>query len=209
MEIISEARQRIPSTVGPSNPALAGEEAKRVAQHLLDQARTNADGLLANAQQRMDEVEDREALLHARGESADSRAESLSLQEAGLAVREAEAHERERELRLREEQLHASEDRLTREREALESREEMVSWNTAELSRHHEELQQREDSLQECMDRMLVQRRVTMEQEFERRCAEYIKMCRADFRSKTDTALARYKQTRDALERRSTTWRLS
>jgi cell division septum initiation protein DivIVA len=50
MEIISKARQRIPSTVGPPNPALAGEEAKRVAQHLLDQARTNADGLLANAQ---------------------------------------------------------------------------------------------------------------------------------------------------------------
>jgi cell division septum initiation protein DivIVA len=49
MEIISEARQRIPSTVGPPNPALAGEEAKRAAQHLLDQARTNADGLLANA----------------------------------------------------------------------------------------------------------------------------------------------------------------
>jgi cell division septum initiation protein DivIVA len=66
MEIISEARQRIPSTVGPPNLALAGEEAKRAAQHLLDQARTNADGLLANAQQRLDEVEDREALLHAR-----------------------------------------------------------------------------------------------------------------------------------------------
>jgi cell division septum initiation protein DivIVA len=79
MEIISEACQRIPSTVGPSNPALAGEEAKRAAQHLLDQARTNAYGLLANAQQRLDEVEDREALLHAREESANSRAESLSL----------------------------------------------------------------------------------------------------------------------------------
>jgi vacuolar-type H+-ATPase subunit H len=49
MEIISEERQRIPSTVGPPNPALAGEEAKRAAQHLLDQARTNVDGLLANA----------------------------------------------------------------------------------------------------------------------------------------------------------------
>jgi polyhydroxyalkanoate synthesis regulator phasin len=100
MEIISEARQRIPSTVGPPNPTLAEEEAKRAAQHLLDQARTNADGLLANAQQRLDEVEDREALLHAHEESADSRAESLSLQEAGLTVREAEAHERERGLRL-------------------------------------------------------------------------------------------------------------
>jgi F0F1-type ATP synthase membrane subunit b/b' len=49
MEIISEACQKIPPTVGPPNTALAGEEAKRVAQHLLDQARTNADGLLANA----------------------------------------------------------------------------------------------------------------------------------------------------------------
>jgi cell division septum initiation protein DivIVA len=86
MEIVSEARQRIPSTVGPPNPALAGEEAKRVAQHLLDQARTNADGLLANAQQRLEEVEDREALLHAREESTDSRTEGLSLQEAGLTV---------------------------------------------------------------------------------------------------------------------------
>jgi hypothetical protein len=93
-------------------------------------------------------------------------------------------------------------DRLTREREALESREEMVSRSTAELSRHHKELQQREDSLQERMDRMLIQRRVTMEQEFERRCTEYIETCRADFRSKTDTALARYKQTRDTLERK-------
>jgi F0F1-type ATP synthase membrane subunit b/b' len=79
MEIISEPRQRIPSAVGAPNPALAGEEAKRAAQHLLDEARTNADGLLANAQQRLDEVEDREALLHAREESANSRAESLSL----------------------------------------------------------------------------------------------------------------------------------
>jgi F0F1-type ATP synthase membrane subunit b/b' len=31
MEIISEACQRIPSTVGPPNPALAREEAKRAA----------------------------------------------------------------------------------------------------------------------------------------------------------------------------------
>jgi hypothetical protein len=78
----------------------------------------------------------------------------------------------------------------------------MVSRNTAELSRHHEELQQREDSLQERMDRMLVQRRVTMEQEFERRRAKYVETCCTDFRSKTDTALARYKQTRDTLERK-------
>jgi hypothetical protein len=94
-EIISAARQRIPSIVGPPNPALAGEEAKRAAQHLLDQARTNADGLLANARQRLEEAEDREALLHAREESADSHAESLSLQEARIAVQEAEVCRRE------------------------------------------------------------------------------------------------------------------
>jgi vacuolar-type H+-ATPase subunit H len=110
MEIVSEARQRILPTVGAPNLALAREEAKWAAQHLLDEARTNADGLLANAQQRLDEVEDREALLHAHEESADSRAESLSLQEAGHTVREAEAHDREQGLRLREEQLHALED---------------------------------------------------------------------------------------------------
>jgi hypothetical protein len=98
MKITSEARQKIPPTVGPPNPALAGEEAKWAPQHLLDQAKMNTDGLLANAQQRLDEVEDREALLHAREESADSRAESLSLQEAGLAVQEAEAREREQGL---------------------------------------------------------------------------------------------------------------
>jgi cell division septum initiation protein DivIVA len=79
MEIVSEVRQRIPSTVRPPNPALAGEEAKRATQHLLDQARTNTDGLLANAQQRLEEVEDREALLHACEESADSCTEGLSL----------------------------------------------------------------------------------------------------------------------------------
>jgi hypothetical protein len=40
-----------------------------------------------------------------------------------------------------------------------------------------------------------------MEQEFEWRHADYIETCHADFRSKTDTALARYKQARDTLER--------
>jgi cell division septum initiation protein DivIVA len=93
-EIISAMRQRIPSIVGPLNPALAGEEAKRAAQHLLDQARTNADGLLAIARQRLEEAEEREALLHACEESFDSRAESLGLQEAGLAVWEAEVRDR-------------------------------------------------------------------------------------------------------------------
>jgi hypothetical protein len=40
-----------------------------------------------------------------------------------------------------------------------------------------------------------------MEQEFEWRCTETIKACRADFHSKTDVALVRYKQGREALER--------
>jgi hypothetical protein len=53
------------------------------------------------------------------------------------------------------------------------------------------------------MDRMLNQWRVTMEQEFERRHTEYIESCRADFCSKTDTALARYKQGRETLERQA------
>jgi hypothetical protein len=48
---------------------------------------------------------------------------------------------------------------------------------------------------------MLNQRRISMEQEFERRRAENLEACRANFRSKTDTALVRYKQGREALER--------
>jgi hypothetical protein len=51
------------------------------------------------------------------------------------------------------------------------------------------------------MDRMLNQRRISLEQEFERRRAENLRVCRADFRSKTDAALVRYKQGREALER--------
>jgi hypothetical protein len=43
------------------------------------------------------------------------------------------------------------------------------------------------------MDRMLNQRRITLEQEFERRHAEYLEACHADFRTKTDAALVRYK----------------
>jgi uncharacterized protein (DUF3084 family) len=115
-------------------------------------------------------------------------------------LREAEVCDGERELRRREEQLHALEDRLNREREALESREEMVNQANTDLARRHEELQLREDSLQERMDHMLNQRWVTLEQEFEQRHAEYLEACRADFRSKTDAALVRYKQGRETLE---------
>jgi hypothetical protein len=55
-------------------------------------------------------------------------------------------------------------------------------------------LQQRESTLQERMDRMLNQRPVILEQEFERRHAESLEACHADFRAKTDAALERYKQ---------------
>jgi hypothetical protein len=48
---------------------------------------------------------------------------------------------------------------------------------------------------------MLNQPWVSMEQEFERRCAENLEACRADFRAKTDAALERYKQGHEALER--------
>jgi chromosome segregation ATPase len=161
----------------------------------------NADGLLANAQQRLEEAEDREALLHACEESADSHAEGLNLQEAGFAVREAEARDCERELRLQEEQLHALEDRLNREREALERREEMFNQANSDLARHQETLNLRESSLQERMDRMLNQRWISLEQEFERRRTKNIEACHADFRSKTDAALVRYKQGRETLER--------
>jgi hypothetical protein len=51
------------------------------------------------------------------------------------------------------------------------------------------------------MDHMLNQRRVSMEQEFEQRRNEFTEACRADFRSKTDAALVRYKQGRETLER--------
>jgi hypothetical protein len=108
-------------------------------------------------------------------------------------VREAETRDRERELRLREEQLHTLEDRLNREREALESREEMVNQANNDLAQCCKALQLRESSLQEQMDRMRNQRRISLEQEFKRKCTENLEACRADFRTKTDTALARYK----------------
>jgi hypothetical protein len=72
MEITAVARQRIPLTVGPPNPALAGEEARRATQFLLDQAWPCADGLLTNAWQSLEEAEVREAQVHACEESADS-----------------------------------------------------------------------------------------------------------------------------------------
>jgi uncharacterized protein (DUF3084 family) len=194
------ARQRIPLTVGPPNPALAGEEVRRAAEHLLDQARANADSLLSNARQRLEEAEDREALMHTRKESTDSRAASLSLQEAGLTTKEEEVCRREQGLRLQEEQLSALEDWLNREREALKSRESMVSQTATDLAQRQETLQQRESTLQEWMDHMLNQRRVSLEQEFERRLAENLEVCHTDFCAKNDAALERYKRGREALE---------
>jgi hypothetical protein len=77
----------------------------------------------------------------------------------------------------------------------------MVNQANSDQARHQETLIQREVSLQQRMDRMLNQRWVSMEQEFERRRAENLEACRADFRSKTDTALVRYKQGCEARER--------
>jgi flagellar biosynthesis chaperone FliJ len=106
-------------------------------------------------------------------------------------VREAEVRDREWELRLREEQISALEARLTKEREALESMEEMVNQANTDLAERREALQLPEDSLQERMNRMLNQQRISLEQEFERKRAEYLEACRADFRAKTDAALVR------------------
>jgi hypothetical protein len=77
----------------------------------------------------------------------------------------------------------------------------MASQSNDELIRRQEALNQREASLQAKMDHMLNQRWVSMEQEFERRRDEFAEACRADFHSKTDTALVRYKQGRETLKR--------
>jgi hypothetical protein len=76
---------------------------------------------------------------------------------------------------------------------ALESREEMVNQANSDLARHQETLNLCEASLQERMDRMLNQQRISLEQEFEQRRAKNLEACRADFRSKTKAALVRYK----------------
>jgi hypothetical protein len=77
----------------------------------------------------------------------------------------------------------------------------MASQSNNELTRCQEALNQREASLQAKMDHMLNQRRVSMEQEFERRRSEFTEACRADFRSKTDAARDRFKQGRETLDR--------
>jgi hypothetical protein len=46
---------------------------------------------------------------------------------------------------------------------------------------------------------MLNQQRISLEQEFKQKRAENLETCRADFCAKTDAALVRYKQGREAL----------
>jgi hypothetical protein len=65
----------------------------------------------------------------------------------------------------------------------------MANQITTDLAQRQETLQQRESTLQERMDRMLNQRGVSLEQEFERRRAENLEACRTDFCAKTDAAL--------------------
>jgi hypothetical protein len=76
----------------------------------------------------------------------------------------------------------------------------MASQSTTELAQHQEALNQREAALQAKMDHMLNQRRVSMEEEFERRRKETTEACCTEFCSKTDAALLMYKQKREALE---------
>jgi hypothetical protein len=68
----------------------------------------------------------------------------------------------------------------------------MVNQANTDLAQRREALQLHEDSLQERMDRMLNQRRITLEQEFERKHAENLEACCADFCAKTDATLLRY-----------------
>jgi capsid protein len=76
----------------------------------------------------------------------------------------------------------------------------MVNQANNDLAQRREALQLCEGSLQERMGRMLNQRRITLEQEFERRCAENLEACHTDFRAKTDAALVRYEQGCETLE---------
>jgi hypothetical protein len=115
---------------------MAREEVRHAAQLLLNQAKTDADGLLTNAQQRLEEAEEREAQVHASKESSNSRVASLGLLKAGLATWEEESQQREQELHRQEEQLSTLEDRLNREREALETRENMASQTATALAKH-------------------------------------------------------------------------
>jgi hypothetical protein len=141
MEIVSEACQRNPSTVGPPNPALAREEAKRAAQHLLHQARTNTDGLLANAQQRLDEVEDCEddaALVRYK-----QRREAVERQVRDLEAELKGAHEVRRGAERALAEADATINLLRRDAQRLEEENSVMVQQIVEISR---ELQEARDS---------------------------------------------------------------
>jgi hypothetical protein len=76
----------------------------------------------------------------------------------------------------------------------------MASQTATAQAQRQEELQQRESTLHERMDHMLNQRRVSLEQETERKHAESLEAHRADFHAKTDAALELFKQKQEALE---------
>jgi hypothetical protein len=77
----------------------------------------------------------------------------------------------------------------------------MVIQTAVDLTQRQEVLQHQESTLQEWMDHMLNQWRVSLEQETERKPTESLEAHHADFRAKTDAALERYKKKREALER--------
>jgi hypothetical protein len=76
----------------------------------------------------------------------------------------------------------------------------MVNQANTDLAQRQETLQQCESTLQERMDRMLNHRRAILEQEFERKRAEHLEVCRANFRAKTNTPLESHKHGRETLE---------
>jgi hypothetical protein len=77
----------------------------------------------------------------------------------------------------------------------------MVNQANTDLAQRREALQLHEASLHERMDRILNQRWISLEQEFEWKCAKNLEACHADFHAKTDATLARYKQGHKTLER--------
>jgi hypothetical protein len=77
----------------------------------------------------------------------------------------------------------------------------MIGETSGVLSRCEDDLSQKEATLQERMDSMLNQRQISLEQETKGKWLDYYETIHAEFRTKTDVALERYKQHSDALER--------
>jgi hypothetical protein len=75
----------------------------------------------------------------------------------------------------------------------------MVGETSGVLSRREDDLSQKEATLQERMDSMLNQRQISLEQDTKGKWLNYYEMIRAEFHTKTDVALERYKQHSDAL----------